>query len=226
MADITRRELLYKVSMFGSLMATGGAVFAAESKTENKNAKPTVLENIGRQHGLVFCILLVYATAAKQLQEKKETDFAALSDTRDLVREYMEQFHNDLSEEKYAMVWLDKANVLTAEVAELRKQHTVSRQLTDRLGVAIKNKQAQEAATTIGQFINMYLGHAAWENGIVFPPVKKFVSEAQYIELGERLLEEEDKLFGKGGLEVVYDRVANLMRRFGIFDLSAFTAKL
>ncbi len=222
MADITRRELLYKVSMLGSMMAAGGAVFAAETKTTN----PTVLENIGRQHGLVFCILLVYATAAKQLQEKKETDFAALSDTRDLVREYVEQFHNDLSEEKYAMEWLDKANVMTSEVAELRKQHMVSRQLTDRLGTAIKNKVPQETASIIGQFINMYLGHAAWENGIVFPPVKRFVTAAQYVELSERLLEEEDKLFGKGGLEVVYERVANLMRRFGIFDLAAFTTKL
>jgi hypothetical protein len=222
MTDITRRDLLCQASMLAPLLATGGAAFAADA---NKPSV-TVLENIGKQHGIVTSMLLTYLHIANQLGSKAEIDFQTVGELGQLNRDFIESFHEDVAEEKYILQILDKSHVMADDVVALRAQHVVSKQLTDLILAACKDKSSASLGTNVGKFVGMYVAHAAWEDAIVFPAVLPLVSTKEYADSGAKLLAEEEKLFGKGGLDNVMSKLSAIQHKLGIGNLASFTAKV
>lgn len=71
--------------------------------------------------------------------------------------------------------------------------------------------------------IRMNEPHEAREDTVVFP-VCEVLPAAEFRHLAEISEEEEHRRFGPAGFEGMVDRVADIEKRFGIYDLSQFTA--
>jgi hemerythrin-like domain-containing protein len=75
-------------------------------------------------------------------------------------------------------------------------------------------------------FIRMYRPHAAREDTVLFPALRKILSAKQLDALGDTFEAEENRLFGGEGFEKTVAQVASIERDLGIYDLGQFTAKL
>ena len=53
--------------------------------------------------------------------------------------------------------------------------------------------------------------------------IRKIVSENEYFAPGEDFEDKEYELFGKGGFETIVEKVANIEKQSGIYDLVIFT---
>jgi hypothetical protein len=75
-------------------------------------------------------------------------------------------------------------------------------------------------------FNNMYSPHEAREDTVLFPAFRKIVSVHEYDALGEEFENNEHKLFGENGFEIIVEKVANIEKQLGIYELAQFTPKL
>ena len=72
----------------------------------------------------------------------------------------------------------------------------------------------------------MYRPHEAREDTVLFPAFRKIVSKHEYDSLGEEFENNEQKLFGKDGFETMVNKVADIERGLGIYELQQFTPKV
>ena len=57
----------------------------------------------------------------------------------------------------------------------------------------------------------------------MFPAIKKIVSKNEYFALGEDFEKKEHELFGTEGFESIVEKVADIEKQLGIYDLTEFT---
>jgi len=132
-------------------------------------------------------------------------------------------------EEDFLFPRFEKANQLTNLVKVLRKQHKAGRILTDVILQFAKMKsltntdETQKLIILLGDFNGMYRPHEAREDTVLFPAMRKIVSEDEYFALGEDFEDREHELFGEDGFETMVEKVANIEKQLGIYDLSMFT---
>jgi len=132
-------------------------------------------------------------------------------------------------EEDFLFPRFEKANQLTNLVKVLRKQHKAGRILTDVILQFAKMKsltntdETQKLIILLGDFNGMYRPHEAREDTVLFPAMRKIVSEDEYFALGEDFEDREHELFGEDGFETMVEKVANIEKQLGIYDLSRFT---
>ena len=69
----------------------------------------------------------------------------------------------------------------------------------------------------------MYEPHEAREDTVVFPALRDVLPAQKFRELAEIFEDEEHKRFGPAGFEGVVDKVADIEKSLGIYDLSQFT---
>jgi hemerythrin-like domain-containing protein len=69
----------------------------------------------------------------------------------------------------------------------------------------------------------MYNPHEAREDTVLFPAFRKLVSKHEYDSLGEEFENNEHKKFGEDGFEIMVNRVAEIEKSLGIYDLAQFT---
>jgi hemerythrin-like domain-containing protein len=72
----------------------------------------------------------------------------------------------------------------------------------------------------------MYRPHEAREDTVLFPAFRSVVSAHEYDALGDDFEKKEDELFGEDGFFKVVDKVAELEKKLGIYELAQFTPKL
>ena len=60
---------------------------------------------------------------------------------------------------------------------------------------------------------------------VLFPAFRKIVSQHEYDSLGEEFENNEHKLFGEGGFEMMVGKVADIEKSLGIYELAQFTPK-
>lgn len=63
----------------------------------------------------------------------------------------------------------------------------------------------------------------AREDTVLFPALRKIISKNEYFSLGEDFEDKEHKLFGKEGFETIVEKVTEIEKQLGVFDLSNFT---
>ncbi|WP_051084263.1 hypothetical protein [Segetibacter koreensis] len=68
--------------------------------------------------------------------------------------------------------------------------------------------------------------HEAREDTVLFPAFRKIVSKNEYDSLGEEFENNEHKLFGEDGFETMVNKVADIEKSLGIYDLAQFTPKI
>ncbi|GAL85745.1 hemerythrin hhE cation binding domain-containing protein [Sporocytophaga myxococcoides] len=237
--DTDRRSFIEKSLMVTAAVNIGGLGFmSACSKKENskgeieeegeKEVSPP--EDLMQEHGVLKRILLIYDTCRLNIINKKSFPDEIITNSANIIRAFIEDYH-EKQEENYIFPRFQKANQLTDLVQVLLLQHQAGRSVTDKILMLSKNRKRTEAenenlAELLFMFNRMYSPHEAREDTVLFPAFRKIVSKNEYDSLGEEFEKNEQKLFGKGGFEMIVDKVADLEKSSDIFDLSQFTPKL
>ena len=74
-------------------------------------------------------------------------------------------------------------------------------------------------------FNAMYRPHEAREDTVLFPAFRKIVSRHEYDSLGEEFKNYEHNLFGEDGFETMVNKVSDIEKSLGIYDLAQFTPR-
>jgi len=221
-----RRKFLNKAGVI--VVATGlklfpQPAFAAGTKVVEEDVSP--LEDLMREHGLLSRVLLIYDHCSNRLQNKEDLDLKQLAESRDIIQNFVEAYHEKL-EEQHLFPRFEKAHKLTDLVSVLRCQHQAGRHVTADIGAALTKKDHTALIFHLRAFTHMYRPHEAREDTVLFPAFQALVSKREYNELGEQFEEREHQLFGKDGFEGQVARVEQIERQLGIYDLSQFTPKV
>jgi hemerythrin-like domain-containing protein len=227
----SRRRFLAALTAFGTGAVLLPAARGAENEAkEEKEEDVSPGEDLMREHGVLNRVLLVYEECMGRLTAPKELDPKIVVDAADIVRNFVEEYHEKI-EEQHLFPRFRKAGVLVELVDVLQRQHDAGRAVTDRIkGLAtpeaVRNPEdSRNLAEAMGQFVRTYRPHEAREDTVLFPALHGIVTPDEYKEMGEQFEEEEHKRFGKGGFEEFVDKVAQLEKSLGIYELAQFTPK-
>jgi len=210
-------------------VATGALVLGACKRMEEaKEAKDVLpVEDLMREHGVLRRILLVYDACILRLETGQDLSPDAFTRAADIVRRFVEDYH-ERNEEEQIFPRFERAHAQEKLVRVLREQHQLGRRFTDEIAATTHRTLKDENASnrlcaTIHQFRHMYEAHAAREDTVLFPDVRKIVSAREYDAMGEQFEDEEKKRFGEGGFEQIVEQVAAIERDLGIYDLATAT---
>ena len=229
-----RRSFLRKASIAGAGLLAPLA-FAQqkpeEKEKENEDEKISPAEDLMREHGVLNRILLIYDHHLRLLAEKKPFDGSILASAADVIRHFVEEYHEKL-EEDFLFPRFRKAGKHVQLVETLQTQHKAGRDLTAKireLGATATLKYVSSDTDKLGDalrsFLRMYRPHEAREDTVLFPAFRSIISPHEYDALGEDFEKKEDELFGDEGFFKVVDQVAALEKKLGIYDLAQFTPK-
>jgi hemerythrin-like domain-containing protein len=199
----------------------------AEEPAEGEVAV-TPPEDLMREHGVLKRILLIYREGIHRLQADDQAPTQALNGSAQIIRSFIEDYHGHL-EEQYVFPKLEQAGKLTDITTVLRTQHQRGRTLTDRVlsataGAAMPNLPARQALIQdMSAFIRMFEPHEAREDTVIFPALRDVVPIQEFRELAEIFEDEEHRRFGPTGFQGIVDKVADIEKSLGIYDLNQFT---
>jgi hemerythrin-like domain-containing protein len=206
------------------------AVVSAEQNRSTSvagHAHETAVEDLASEHGIVERILLIYEEMAHRL--KSHTVFAAddLFQAADIVRRFVEDYH-EKTEENYVFPVFEQKQILTQLTAELRRQHTAGRAITEKILELSQceqwdQKQRNSLKKLLNQFVTMYRVHISREDTNLFPEFRKLVSKEEYLRLSTLFDEQEDELFGKQGYKKFLQQIEEIEKRLGIYDIALVT---
>lgn len=227
-----------KLSYLGLIcaLATSPLAFSEqykEGKDDQARAKEEISanEDLMREHGILNRLLLIYEEIAKRIEQKQDFPINALAQSSKLVRDFLENYHEKL-EEDYIFPRFEKANQLTELVHTLKDQHDAGRKLTDYI-LSHANEQAlgdEEQRNLLSHYLRLYVRmfrpHEAREDTVLFPAFHKLLSQEEYEKLGDRFEEIEQEHFGKDGFDKAVNKVTDIEKQLGIYNLSQFTSKI
>ena len=234
----TRRRFLQRTSIASAGLLVPAIAFAHPQEplsTENKERKKdgqevSPAEDLMREHGVLNRILLIYDEHLRRLTAKQTFDGSVLASAADVVRHFVEDYHEKL-EEDFLFPRFRKAGKLVNLVDTLLAQHKAGRILTAQirelssLATLKYVSDTDKLADSLRAFLRMYRPHEAREDTVLFPAFRTIVSAHEYDALGEDFEKKEDELFGDEGFFKVVNQVAELEKKLGIYDLSQFTPK-
>ncbi len=222
-----RRGFLAKAGVACGVFGVTAAAARAEEEEEGEE-EISPAEDLMREHGVLKRILLIYDEGVRRLDEKEDLNPAHLHDAASIVRSFIEDYHEKL-EEDFLFPRFRKANTLADLVDVLEQQHQAGRRLTeDIIGLTATSdlrpaEDRNHLVEWLHAFNRMYSPHEAREDTVLFPTLREIVSANEYDALGEDFEKKEHTLFGDDGFEAMVDRVADIEKALGIYDLRQFT---
>jgi hemerythrin-like domain-containing protein len=227
--NFVKQGLIVTVSSLAGISLLSGCKNKDE-KEEGEGQKVSPPEDLMQEHGLLNRILLIYDTCSTHLSHKTSFPKEAIGNAANIIRTFVEDYH-EKQEENYLFPRFKKANQLTDLVNVLLQQHQAGRRLTDQIMQLTKPHTATEAENQkllqlLTSFNTMYRPHEAREDTVLFPAFRKIVSKNEYDSLGEEFENNEHKLFGEDGFETMVNKVADIEKSLGIYDLSQFTPQV
>jgi hemerythrin-like domain-containing protein len=224
--DFVKKGLI--VTLSGISLLTGCK--DKEEKEEGEEQEVSPPEDLMQEHGVLNRILLIYDTCKAHLINKTSFPKEAIANAANIIRTFVEDYH-EKQEEQYLFPRFKKANQLTDLVDVLLQQHQAGRRLTDQIMQLAKSQGAtetenQQLIQLLTSFNTMYRPHEAREDTVLFPAFRKIVSKNEYDSLGEQFENNEHKLFGDDGFETMVNKVADIEKSLGIYDLAQFTPKI
>jgi hemerythrin-like domain-containing protein len=184
-----------------------------------------------REHGVLVRCLVIYREVMRRIDANQDFPPDVISGTAKLIRTFVEDYHEKLEEDQL-FPRFRKAGKLVDLVDVLNTQHQKGRVVTDRIlqaatPAALKNAgDRQNLRRYLDMFVSMYEPHEAREDTVLFPEFRKIVSPHEYDALGEEFEKKENQLFGGDGFEKNVNRVSELEKRLGIYELARFTPKI
>jgi hemerythrin-like domain-containing protein len=235
-----RRHFLLTVGLVGAgWMASCSLPESAEAQEKKSKGGPQkkdkkdeedvdATEDLMREHGVLNRVLLVYDYFIHRIDQKQDLKPEYVTGAANIIRQFVEDYH-ERQEEQFLFPRFQKAGVLTDLVPVLKAQHEAGRKLTDQTLSLANSRSADDRAKlaqVLRQFVRMYRPHEAREDTVLFPAVRKIVSPHEFDALGEQFEANEHKQFGADGFEMYRDKVAEMEKQLGIYELSQFTPKV
>jgi hemerythrin-like domain-containing protein len=230
----SRRSFLRKTSIAGSILLLPGVAAAQQKPPAPGKAKGdegiSPAEDLMREHGVLNRVLLIYDEHLRRLSAKQTFDGSVLASAADIVRHFVEEYHEKL-EEDFLFPRFRKAGKLVSLVDTLQAQHKAGRELTAQirelgaLGTFKYVSDRDKLADALRAFLRMYRPHEAREDTVLFPAFRSIVSAHEYDSLGDDFEKKEDQLFGEDGFFKVVDQVAQLEKKLGLYELNQFTPR-
>jgi hemerythrin-like domain-containing protein len=223
------RSLADRRGFLGGMAALGsGAVLAVTPVWGKPEEEVSPNEDLMREHGVLVRCLVIYREAMRRIDANQDFPSDVISGTAKLIRAFVEDYHEKLEEDQL-FPRFRKAGKLVDLVNVLYTQHQKGRVVTDRIlqaaaPAALKNPDGrQQLRRNLEMFVRMYEPHEAREDTVLFPAFHTIVSRHEYDALGEDFEKKENQLFGGDGFEKNVQRVAELEKRLGVYDLAQFT---
>jgi hemerythrin-like domain-containing protein len=230
-ADNSRRNFIHKgFQMAIASGITGMILTSCKSNEEGEEKEVSPPEDLMQEHGLLNRILLIYDHCLTSLLNKQSFDLAVLTNSAGIIRSFVEDYH-EKQEENYLFPRFQKANQLTDLVQTLKQQHDAGRAITDQILQlsrikSLGDEENKKMIELLTNFNVMYRPHEAREDTILFPAFRKLVSQHEYDSLGEEFEKNEHKRFGESGFETMVNKVADIEKQLGIYELAQFTPKI
>src|SRR5438552_6368215 len=167
-----RRQFLAAAGALGIAVLAPSSSVLGDDEKDKKNQKGkeeeevSAPEDLMREHGVLNRILLIYEQGLKRLRSKEEVPPDVFSKPANLVRKFVEDYHEKL-EENFIFPEFEKRKKLVDLVKTLREQHQAGRRVTD---IIVRNATAsqfqkegarQEVVRACTAFIRMYRPHEA-----------------------------------------------------------------
>ena len=185
-----------------------------------------------REHGVLKRVLLIYREGIRRLQAGEQDPAHALNTGAGIIRTFIEDYHEHLEEQvRLPRSSNGQANSPTSPPC-CAPSTSAAALLTDRVlaattGAAALDQPARQALVQdMSAFIRMYEPHEAREDTVIFPALREVVPANEFRELAETFEDEEHRRFGQAGFQGVVDKVADIEKSLGIYDLSQFTPAL
>jgi hemerythrin-like domain-containing protein len=229
----SRRDFLIGTStVAGSTLIVPFAALAAQ-KTSKKTARKkeeeeedvSTNEDLMREHGVLNRVLLIYDEALRRIQAKEKFDPAVVSNAAVIIKSFIEDYHEKL-EEDHIFPRFEQAGKLIELTTNLRAQHAMGRRVTEGILASAKSGDTEMLHKLLAAFNRMYRPHEAREDTVLFPALHKVVSKHEYDAMGDQFEAIERKTFGGDGFDMAVDKVTELEKQFGIYDISQFTPSL
>ena len=230
-----RRFLQHATQVCGLAVAAVSATAHAQPSTKQQDddksrEEISPAEDLMREHGVLNRVLLIYDHHLRLLAAKKPFDGSILVSAADIVRRFVEDYHEKL-EENFLFPRFRKAGKLLSLVDTLETQHKAGRELTAKVRELASTatfklvSDADKLGDALRAFLRLYRPHEAREDTVLFPAFRSIVSPHEYAALGDDFEKKEDDLFGEDGFFKVVDEVAQLEKKLGIYDLAQFTPR-
>ena len=221
-----RRSFIQK----GAVLAVGIATTAVPSTLMAKEEEEEVStnEDLMREHGILKRVLLCYGEVIRRIRDKRDFPPEAVTNGATIIRKFIEDYHEKV-EEGHLFPRFRKAGKLTELVDVLYAQHQAGRRVTDRVLAAVPPLKSQDdrnrLADDLEAFNRMYSPHEAREDTVLFPELHKIVSPHEYDSMGEKFEKIERQTFGGDGFDIYVEKVTQVEKQLGIYDLAQFTPK-
>jgi hemerythrin-like domain-containing protein len=212
------------------MLGTGVSATGCRRREEREGEEEEVStnEDLMREHGVLKRVLLVYDEVIRRIQAKRDFPPQAVTDAATIIRKFIEDYHEKL-EEDHLFPRFRRAGKLLDLVDVLYQQHQAGRRVTERvLATAQSLKNAEERnqlADDLSAFTRMYAPHEAREDTVLFPELHKIVSPHEYDALGEQFEKIERQTFGGDGFDMYIDKVMEIEKQLGIYELAQFTPR-
>lgn len=215
-----------KLAVISGIAGTG-LLSSCKEKGEKEEKKVSPPEDLMQEHGVLKRLLLIYDACRSHLINKESFPIEAVENSANIIKTFIEDYH-ERQEEDYLFPRFKKANQLTDLVDILLQQHQAGRRVTAeimQISGRINRTDAENDRLNhlLLSFTTMYNPHEAREDTVLFPAFRKLVSQHEYDSLGEDFEKNEHTLFGEDGFDMMVDKVANIEKSLGIYDLSQFT---
>jgi hemerythrin-like domain-containing protein len=225
-----RRSFIQQSLKISAVTGLAGlSLLSACAKSDDEGQKVSPPEDLMQEHGLLNRILLIYDTCKLHLVNNQSFNKQDLGHAAGIIKTFIEEYH-EKQEEQSIFPRFKKANQMTDLVNTLLQQHAAGRGVTAKIIHLTSNQSLSDVEnlqllTSLTQFTTMYRPHESREDTILFPAFRKLVSSHEYDSLGEDFEKNEKKHFGEDGFESMVSKVADLEKRFGIYELAQFTPK-
>ena len=213
--------------LVGATWPMSGIASAAE-KTEKEEPEVTPAEDLMQEHGVLRRVLLIYRECLRRIDLNETLSPSVLTDAATVIHSFIENYH-ERSEEEYVFPRFAGQGELVDLVVLLKGQHDSGRLVTDRIltlaatGDLTPDDRRQELILKVSSFIRMYEPHAAREDTVLFPALRRAVKPKEYDTLGDQFEQREHELLGANGFEGTVKRIAEIEQSLGIYNLAKFT---
>ena len=207
---------------FSSLAAQKAGTEKKEEKKGEGEEQISTNEDLMREHGVLNRVLLIYDEANRRIQAKEKFDTSIVGKSATLIKTFIEDYHEKL-EENHLFPRFEQAGKLVELVENLRAQHAMGRRVTDKILATSKSNDMNGLSMSLTAFVRMYRPHEAREDTVLFPALHELVSKHEYDAMGEQFEKIERQTFGGDGFDMAVDKVTELEKQFGIYDISEFT---
>ncbi len=198
---------------------------AALKKKEEGDEDVSTNEDLMREHGVLNRVLLIYDETLRRIQANEKFDPAVVTKSAGIIKSFIEDYHEKL-EEDHIFPRFEQAGKLIELTTNLRAQHAIGRRLTERITASAQSGDNETLRSSLAAFNHMYRPHEAREDTVLFPGLHKIVSKHEYDAMGEQFEGIERKTFGGDGFDMAVDKVTELEKQFGIYDIAQFTPSI